>query len=71
MVDETWYTEVTSQEDDKKSNKKWGSPCSFWRHNADKYGYLGPFYKNRGQPKTRQKGEIFSIMHVVSHRIWL
>ena len=71
MVDETWYTDVTSQEDDKKSNKKWGSPCSFWRHNADKYGYLGPFGKNCAQPKTRQKGEIFSMMHVVSHRIWL
>ena len=54
-----------------KSNKKWGSPCLFWRHNADKYGYFGPFDKNRAQPKTRQKGKIFSMMHVVSHRIWL
>ena len=35
---------------------------------ADKYGYLGPFDKNRAQPKTRQKGEIFSMMHVVSHK---
>ena len=25
---------------------------------------LGPFGKNRAQPKTRQKGEIFSMMHV-------
>ena len=23
------------------------SPCSFWRHIADKYGYLEPFGKNR------------------------
>ena len=30
-----------------------------------------PFGKNRAQPKTRQKGEIFLIMHVVSYRIWL
>ena len=36
------------------SNKKWGWPCSFSRHNADEYGYLGPFGKNRAQPKTRQ-----------------
>ena len=31
---------------------------------------LGPFGKNRAQPKTRQKGAIFSMMEVVSHRIW-
>ena len=36
------------------SNKKWGWPCSFSRHNADEYGYLGPFSKNCAQPKTRQ-----------------
>ena len=47
-----------------KSNKKGGSTCLFSRHYADKYGYLGPFGKNRAQPKTRQKGEIFSMMHV-------
>ena len=34
----------------KKSNKKWGSPCS----------YLGPFDKNRAQPKIRQKKRGFS-----------
>ena len=33
------------------------------------YSYLGPFGKNSAQPKTRQKGETFSMMHVVSHRI--
>ena len=54
-----------------KSDKKWGSACSFWRHSADKYGFnLGPFGKNRPQPKPRPKGEIFSMMQVVSHRIW-
>ena len=42
-----------------KSNKKWGSPCLLWRHNVDKYGYLGPFDKNRVQPKTRQKETFF------------
>ena len=39
----------------KKSNKKWGSPRSFSRHNADKYGYLRLFDKNRAQPKTETK----------------
>ena len=72
MVDETWYTEVTSQENDKKVIKSGGHRARFdvtMLTNTVKYGYLGPFDKNRGQPKTRQKGEIFSIMHVVSHRI--
>ena len=45
----------------KKSNKKYESSCSFWRHNADKYGYMGPFDKNQAQPKSRLKGEIFSM----------
>ena len=44
--------------------KGWGSLCLFSRHNGDKYGYLGPSGKNRAQPKTRQKVEIFSMMHV-------
>ena len=44
--------------------------CLFWRHNADKYGYLGPFGKNCMQPKTRQKGETSQMIKVVSHRIW-
>ena len=47
------------------------SGARFHVGNTDKYGYLGPFRKNSAQPKTRQKGEIFSMMHVVSHRIWL
>ena len=36
---------------------------------TDKYGYFGPFDKNRAHLKTRQKGKIFSMMYVVSHRI--
>ena len=55
----------------KKVMKSRGHRAFFWRHNADKYGYFGPFDKNRAQFKTRQKGEIFSMMHVVSHRIWI
>ena len=35
--------------------KKWGSPRSFSRHNADKYGYLRLFGKNRAQPKPETK----------------
>lgn len=66
-MDETWYTDVTSQEVDKKSNKKWGSMCSFLRHNAYKYGFLGPFFKNHVQPKTEQKGEIFSMIDVAQN----
>jgi len=30
---------------------------------------LIPFDKSRAQPKIRQKGEVFSMMHVVSRRI--
>ena len=59
IVDETWYTDVTSQDDDKKSNKKWGSPRSFSRHHADKYCYLRPFDKNCAQPKTETKRRDF------------
>ena len=33
--------------------------CSVDMHNADKYGYLGPFDKNRAQPKTRVKKDRF------------
>ena len=33
--------------------------CSFSLYNADEYGYLGSFGKNRAQPKTRQIGVIF------------
>ena len=52
----------------KKAIKSGGHRACF-DVNADKYGYLGPFYKKRAQPKTRQKGDIFSMMHLVSHRI--
>ena len=45
--------------------------CSFSRHNADKYGYLWSLGNNRAQPKTWQNAEIFLMMQVVSHRIWL
>ena len=37
-MDETWYTDVTSQEDDKKVIRSGGHRARF-----DKYGYLGPF----------------------------
>ena len=43
----------------------------FLPYKADKYSYLGPFGRNPAQPKTRQKGEFFSIMHLVLHRIWI
>ena len=43
----------------KKSNKRWGSPCLFWRPNADKYGYLAPFDKNARSPKLDKKERFF------------
>ena len=58
-MDETRYTDVTSQEYDKKRNKKWGSPCSILRHNADKYGYLGPFGKTARSPKLDKQERFF------------
>ena len=53
-----------------KINKKWGSLCLFSRHYANKYSYLGPFGKNRAQPKTRQKGEIFDDACGTSFDFW-
>ena len=50
---------VTSQEDDEKVIKSGGHQTAI----------LGPFTKNRAQPKTRQKEKIFSMMQAVSHRI--
>ena len=71
-MDETWCTDVTSQEVIKKCViKSWGHPCSFSRHNAEKSWRLFGTLLDRAQPKTRQKGEIFLMMHVASHRIWL
>ena len=43
----------------------------FSGYNANKYDCLGPLGKNHAQLKTRQKGEIFSTMHVLLHRISL
>ena len=36
----TYPSLLTSQKEIKNKDKKWRSPCSFWRHNAHKYGYL-------------------------------
>ena len=68
MVDETWYTDVTSQEDDKKVIKSGAHRARFDVTMLTNTAILD---KNRAQPETRQKGKIFSMMHVVSHRIWL
>ena len=42
----------------------------YMRRRALSRDCLGPFGKNRAQPKTRQKGEIFSMMRVVPRTIW-
>ena len=60
-----------SRGDKRVRNKKLGSPCSFSRHNAKKSWRLFGTLLGRARPKTRQKGEIFLMMHVASHRIWL
>ena len=60
-----------SRGDKRVRNKKLGSPCSFSRHNAEKSWRLFGTLLDRVRPKTRQKGEIFLMMHVASHRIWL
>ena len=60
-----------SRGDKKVRNKKLGLPCSFLRHNAEKSWRLFGTLLGRARPKTRQKGEIFLMMHVASHRIWL
>ena len=69
-MDGTWYTDVTSQEVDEKVIES-GDHRAHFCLNAYKYGFLGPFDKNCLQPKTGQKGEIFSVIDVVLHRIWL
>ena len=53
----------------KKVIKSGGYRARFDVKAADKNGYLGHFGKTRALPKTRQKGEISSMIHVVSHRI--
>ena len=68
IVDETWYTDVPSQEDDKKVIKSGGHRARFDVTMLRNMAILDSV-KNRAQPKTRQKREIFSMMHVVSHRI--
>ena len=62
-MDETWYTDVTSQEDDKKVIKSGGHRARFDVTMLTNTSILDPL------TKTRQKGKIFSMMHVVSHRI--
>ena len=50
----------------KKVIKSGGHRACFDPHNADKYGSLGRWDKNRAQPKTRQTGDfnafVFSLL---------
>ena len=64
-----WYTDVTNQEDDKKVIKSGGRRSRFDVTVLTNTVILDPLTKNRAQPKTRQRGELFSMMHVASHRI--
>ena len=68
-MDETWYTDVTSQEDYKNVKEGGDHSARFHVTMLTNTAIYRPFGKNRAQPKTRQKGEIFSIMHVVSYRM--
>ena len=55
MVDETWYTDETSREDDKKLIKSVGHGACFDVTMLTCTCYLGPFDKNGVQSKIRRK----------------
>ena len=69
VVDETWYTDVTSQEDDKKVIKSRGHRARFDVTMLTNTAILDPLTKTARSPKLDKKGKIFSMMHVVTHRI--
>ena len=69
IVVETWYTDVTSPEaDKKKAIKSGGHHARFHITMLTNTAIEDPLEKT-AQPNPRQKGEIFSMMHDVSHRI--
>ena len=55
IVDETWYTDVTSQEDDKKVIKRGGHCASFDVTMLTNMAIQNPFTKTTGSPKLDKK----------------
>ena len=58
IVDETWYTDLTSQEDDKKVIKSRGHRARFDVTMLTNTAILDPLTKTAGSPKLDKK-EIF------------
>ena len=56
VVDETWYTDVTSQKDDKKVVKSRCHGTCFDVTMLTNAAIQDPLTKNRAQPEIRQKG---------------
>ena len=60
---------MTSQEDDKKVIKSGGNRARFDVTMLTNTAILNPLTKTARSPKLEKKEKIFSMMHVVSHRI--
>ena len=59
MVDETWYTDVTSQEDDKKVIKSGGHCARFDATRLTNTAILDPLTKTAHSPKLHKKERFF------------
>ena len=59
MVDETWYTEVTSQENDKKVIKSGGHRARFDVTMLTNTAILDPLTKTARSPKLDKKERFF------------
>ena len=59
IVDETWYTDVTSQEDDKKVIKSGGHRARFDVTMLTNTAILDPLTKTAHSPKLNKKERFF------------
>ena len=59
IVDETWYTDLTSQEDDKKVIKSRGHRARFDVTMLTNTAIQDPFTKTAGSPKLDKKESFF------------
>ena len=60
IFNKTWYTVVTSQEDDKNVMKRRSHHALFMVQSQQKNNLFGPFGNNLAQPETR-KNKIHTI----------
>ena len=58
-MDETWYMDVTSQEDDKKVIKRGGHGCRFDVRMLTNTAILDPLTKTARSPKLDKKENFF------------